>query len=198
MNETGIILSGKIVMEDNLAAGYEPCDIHYFYNTGASILLDEDFESASTFVLGGYDSIKPGRVLIDGTLYHKDASPEQFPWHTTNYCTEKRGENLYLAEVPKTYSVTYDANNSSTGSSMMCSDPNKYTSEDTVTIMDQEALFPLMGNIVNFGYNFAGWNTEPDGTGTDYAPGQETSLTGNLYLYAKWEEKEPVTLTYIP
>lgn len=197
MNETGIILSGNIVMEDNLSVGYEPCDIHYFFNTGASILLDEDFESDSTFVLGGYDCIKPGRVLIDGTLYHKDASPEQFLWHCPNYCTEKRGENLYLAEVPKTYYVSYDANNSSTGTSMMCSDPNKYTSEDTVTIMDQEALFPLMGNIVKFGHDFIGWNTEPDGTGTDYAPGQETSLTENLYLYAKWEAKEPVTLTYI-
>ncbi|MBD5220735.1 MAG: hypothetical protein HDS72_10985 [Bacteroidales bacterium] len=197
MNETGIILSGKIVMEDNLSVGYEPCDIHYFYNTGASILLDEDFESDSTFVLGGYDSIKPGRVLIDGTLYHKDASPEQFPWHCPNYCTEKRGENLYLAEVPKTYFVTYDVNNSPTGSSVMCSDPNLYTSEDTVTIMDQEALFPLLGNIVRFGYNFVGWNTEPDGTGTDYAPLQEINLTDNLYLYAKWEAKEPVTLTYI-
>ncbi len=197
MNETGIILSGNIVMEDNLSIGYEPCDIHYFYNTGASILLDEDFESTSTFVLGGFDSIKPGRVLIDGTLYHKNASTEQFIWHCPDYCTEKRGENLYLAEVPRTYSVSYDANNSPTGSSDMCSDPNKYTSKDTVTIMDQEALFPLMGNIVRFGYNFVGWNTEPDGTGTDYAPGQETSLTGNLYLYAKWEAKEPVTLTYI-
>ena len=197
MNETGIILSGNIVMEDNLSVGYEPCDIHYFFNTGASILLDEDFESDSTFVLGGYDSIKPGRVLIDGTLYHKDASPEQFPWHCPNYRTEKRGENLYLAEVPKTYYVSYDANNSSTGTSMMCSDPNKYTSEDTVTIMDQEALFPLMGNIVKFGHDFIGWNTEPDGTGTDYAPGQEINLTENLYLYAKWEAKEPVTLTYI-
>ena len=197
MNETGIILSGKIVMEDNLSAGYEPCDIHYFYNTGASILLDEDFESDSTFVLGGYDSIQPGRVLIDGILYHKDASPEQFPWHSPNYCTEKRGENLYLAEIPKTYFVTYDVNNNPDGASSMCSDPNKYTSEDTVTIMDQEALFPLLGNIVRFGYNFVGWNTEPDGTGTDYAPGQEINLTDNLYLYAKWEAKEPVTLTYI-
>lgn len=197
MNETGIILSGKIVMEDNLSIGYEPCDIHYFYNTGASILLDEDFESDSTFVLGGYDSIKPGRVLIDGTLYHKDASPEQFPWHCPNYCTEKRGENLYLAERPATYFVTYDVNNNPEGASDMCSDPNLYTSEDTVTIMDQEALFPLMGNIVRFGYNFVGWNTEPDGTGTDYAPGQEINLTDNLYLYAKWEAKEPVTLTYI-
>ncbi len=198
MNETGIILSGNIVMEDNLTLGVEPCDILFFYNTGASILLDEDFESGSTFVLGGFpDVIRPGRVLIDGAKYHKDASPEQFPWHCPDYCTEKRGENLYLAEAPKTYSVSYDANNSPTGSSVMCSDPNLYTSEDAVTIMDQEALFPLMGNIVKFGYNFVGWNTEPDGTGTDYAPGQETSLTGNLYLYAKWEAKEPVTLTYV-
>ena len=198
MNETGIILAGKIVMEDNLTLGVDPCDILFFYNTGASILLDEDFESDSTFVLGGFpDVVKPGRVLIGGVKYHKDASPEQFPWHTRDYCTEKRGENIYLAEVPKAYSVTYDANNSPTGASDMCSDPNLYTSEDTVAIMDQEALFPLMGNIVNFGYNFIGWNTEPDGTGTDYAPGQETSLTGNLYLYAKWEAKEPVTLTYI-
>ncbi len=197
MNETGIVLDGKIVMEDNHEVGLAPCDIFYFYNEGASILLDENFESDSVFVLGGYENIKPGRVLIDGTLYHKDASTEQFIWNTRSYCTEKRGENLYLAEVPKTYFVTYDANNSSTGSSIMCSDPNKYTSEDTVIIMDQAALFPLMGNIVKFGYDFDGWNTEADGTGTDYDPGQETNLTGNLYLYAKWKAKDPVTLTYI-
>jgi len=198
MNETGIILAGKIVMEDNLTLGVEPCDILFFYNTGASILLDKDFESDSTFVLGGFtDVIKPGRVLIDGVKYHKDADPEQFPWHCPNYCTEKRGENLYLAERPRTYFITYDVNNNPDGASDMCSDPNLYTSEDVVTIMGREELFPLMGNIVHFGYNFVGWNTEPDGTGTDYAPGQEISLTDNLYLYAKWEEKEPVTLTYI-
>ena len=197
MNETGIVLDGKIVMEDNHEVGLAPCDIFYFYNEGASILLDENFESDSVFVLGGYENIKPGRVLIDGTLYHKEASTEQFVWNTRSYCTEKRGENIYLAEVPKTYVVTYDANNSTAGSSIMCSDPNKYTSEDTVVIMDQAALFPLMGNIVKFGYDFDGWNTEADGTGTDYEPGQETNLTGNLYLYAKWKAKEPVTLTYI-
>lgn len=42
--------------------GLAPCDIFYSYNEGASILLDEDFESDSVFVLGGYDNIKPGRV----------------------------------------------------------------------------------------------------------------------------------------
>ena len=37
MNETGIILAGKTVMEDNLTLGVDPCDILFFYNTGASI-----------------------------------------------------------------------------------------------------------------------------------------------------------------
>ena len=198
-NETGIVLSGKIVMEDNLTAGVEPCDIHYFYNTGASILLDEDFESDSTFVLGGYDTIKPGRVLIDGRLYHKDASTEQFVWHTEEYCTEKRGENIYLAEVPKTYTVRYDANNDPAGTSIVGSDPNCYKSEDTAVIMDREALYSIMGHFINPGYELVGWNTEPDGTGSDYAEKQEINLTADLYLYAKWEVKKPdiVTITYI-
>ena len=153
MNETGIILSGNIVMEGNRAAGIVPCDILYFYNEGAPILLDEDFESDSLFVLGSNGNVKPGRVLIDGSLYHKDASTEQFVWHTRSYCTEKRDENIYLAEVPKTYFVTYDANNNPGGSSIMCTDPNKYTSEDTVAILGQEELLPLMGHLVYFGYD---------------------------------------------
>ncbi len=178
---------------------FRSCDIHYFYNTGASILLDEDFESDSTFVLGGYDTIKPGRVLIDGKLYHKNATIEQFVWHSQNYCTEKRGENIYLAEAPKTYTVRYDANNNPSGESIAVSDPDRYTSADTAVIMEREALYLIMGHFINPGYDLVGWNTEPDGTGTDYVEGQEISLTADLYLYAKWEEQKPatVTITYI-
>lgn len=197
-NETGIILYGNIVMEDNLAVGASPCDILFFYNTGASILLDESFESGSTFVLGGFpDVVKPGRVLVDGKLYGKDASPEQFPWHTKDFRTEKRGDNLYLAEVPKTYYIIYDANNTGNGQSSSCFDPDEYTSDDTAVIMDDLAVSAYMGTLANAGYDFAGWNTEADGTGTDYLPGQEISLTENLYLYAKWEAEKPVTITFI-
>ncbi len=197
-NETGIILYGNIVMEDNLAVGASPCDILFFYNTGVSILLDKSFESASTFVLGGFpDVVKPGRVLVDGKLYGKDASPEQFPWHTGDFRTEKRGDNLYLAEVPKTFYIIYDANNTGNGQSSSCFDPDEYTSDDTAVIMDDLAVSAYMGTLANAGYDFAGWNTEADGTGTDYLPGQEISLTENLYLYAKWEAKKPVTITFI-
>ena len=136
-------------------------------------------------------------MLIDGTLFGKEASPEQFPWHVKDYCTEKRGANLYLAEVPETYHIIYDANNAGNGESSNCFDPEEYTGGDTAVIMDDEAVSAYMGTLAKYGYDFAGWNTEPDGTGTDYTPGQEVSMTGNLYLYAKWEEKKPVTITFI-
>ncbi|MBO5978601.1 MAG: InlB B-repeat-containing protein, partial [Bacteroidales bacterium] len=36
------------------------------------------------------------------------------------------------------------------------------------------------------GYAFAGWNTQPDGTGTYYAGRQNVSLANNMTLYAQW------------
>jgi uncharacterized repeat protein (TIGR02543 family) len=48
-----------------------------------------------------------------------------------------------------------------------------------VTVLDS-------GTLVRTGYNFAGWNTTFDGTGTSYAIGATFSITGNTILYAKW------------
>ena len=38
------------------------------------------------------------------------------------------------------------------------------------------------------GYTFAGWNTAANGSGTAYADGASITPTGNLTLYAQWEE----------
>ena len=37
-------------------------------------------------------------------------------------------------------------------------------------------------------YQFTGWNTESDGSGTAYQPEDPVKLTGNLVLYAQWEK----------
>ena len=37
------------------------------------------------------------------------------------------------------------------------------------------------------GYAFAGWNTEPDGSGENYTDEQLVTNIGNITLYAKWE-----------
>ena len=36
------------------------------------------------------------------------------------------------------------------------------------------------------GYNFAGWNTAADGSGTSYAEGDPYNITSNVTLYAQW------------
>lgn len=45
------------------------------------------------------------------------------------------------------------------------------------------------------GYTFGGWNTETDGSGTNYANGATYSTNASDTLYAKWTEKT-ATLTY--
>ena len=37
---------------------------------------------------------------------------------------------------------------------------------------------------------FLGWNTEADGSGTKYTPGQRIDVKGNLTLFAQWEKPE--------
>ncbi|WP_274364705.1 leucine-rich repeat protein [Paenibacillus thermotolerans] len=46
------------------------------------------------------------------------------------------------------------------------------------------------GGLTKFGHSFAGWNTEPDGSGQTYAAGESYELqriNGDLTLYAVWE-----------
>lgn len=65
-----------------------------------------------------------------------------------------------------------------------------YTPGDTVTIPDQ---IPTRE-----GYNFIGWNTRPDGTGTSYQPGDSfIAEEGDLTLYAQWEEDNNPILIWI-
>lgn len=44
----------------------------------------------------------------------------------------------------------------------------------------------LAPNYYKTGYGFAGWNTAPDGTGTNYGPNQTITTTNGETLYAKW------------
>lgn len=39
-----------------------------------------------------------------------------------------------------------------------------------------------------YDYEFAGWNTKPDGSGISYADGQEIFISSNMTLYAQWKE----------
>ena len=54
-----------------------------------------------------------------------------------------------------------------------------YASGANVTVSDA-------GTLVKTGYTFNGWNTAPDGSGTDYTPTATITLTAPTILYAQW------------
>jgi uncharacterized protein (TIGR02145 family)/uncharacterized repeat protein (TIGR02543 family) len=77
------------------------------------------------------------------------------------------------------YSVIYDGNGNTSGSVPV--DANSYSKNETVTT---KAITDLARN----GYEFTGWNTKSDGTGTTYPAGTGTFTmqSANVTLYAQW------------
>ena len=76
------------------------------------------------------------------------------------------------------YTITF---NSNTGSGTMGSQSISY---NVATALNTNSF-------TKTGYIFAGWNTESDGTGTNYTNGQEVTNIGDTTLYAQWE-KAPI------
>ncbi|MCU6711948.1 InlB B-repeat-containing protein [Paenibacillus sp. J5C_2022] len=85
---------------------------------------------------------------------------------------------LYAQWTIDSYTVSYDGNGNDGG--IAPADVNgDYGSTVTVT--------GNTGNLVKTGYTFAGWNTEADGSGTSYTPGDAFMMgAGNVTLYAQW------------
>ena len=81
--------------------------------------------------------------------------------------------------VPSNYSVTYFGNTSTSGTPPVdASSP--YTGGTSVTILGNS------GFLAKIGYQFAGWNTAADGSGTNYVGGNTFTINANTTLYAQW------------
>ncbi|MCR8632200.1 S-layer homology domain-containing protein [Paenibacillus radicis (ex Xue et al. 2023)] len=93
----------------------------------------------------------------------------------------------YLQAIQKF--VTYDGNGSIGG--IAPTDSNSYSQGKTVNIYNNTVT------LVKTGYTFAGWNTEADGTGTNYSAGATFTMgTTDVTLYAKWTMNSTYTLRY--
>ena len=127
-----------------------------------------------------------------GTLFNQDSSSSS----TTNPVTTKllnggteltadKTITLYVNWIPNTYTVTYNGNGNTGGS----------TANSSHTYGTAKAL--TANGFTRTGYSFKGWNTKPDGSGTAYTNSQSVSnLTatngGTVTLYAQWT---PYTMT---
>lgn len=92
--------------------------------------------------------------------------------------------------IKRGYLVTYEANGA-TGGELPSSATPIYESGESATVATNT------GALVKTGYSFAGWNTQANGLGTNYASSGSATLTmgtTDVTLYAKWT-KTPVKAT---
>ncbi len=147
------------------------------------------FDDALGYTTGGELTVNGATTIT----YNSDGSITV----TTNGQSETYQSGFDLTQVcpigafgaPAAYYVTYSGNGNTGGSVPV--DSNEYQEGQTVTVLGNT------GSLVNAGYTFVGWNTEADGSGTTYTPGQQFIMgTANVTLYAVWTSNLTYAVTY--
>ena len=164
-------ITGGITVKRSLPDSADAAPIVTFIGeksyTGANleISLGNPAKTAGYLVQGNADSI--GKFsLAEGAL--TDTTLE----------AKAEGNNLKLIDNP-TYTVTYNGNGETSGTVPM--DSSSYTSGAEVTVLGNT------GYLKKDDHNFVGWNTQADGSGTDYAAGAGLTMgTADVTLYAQW------------
>ena len=128
------------------------------------------------YTFGGWYTSSDGGNTLSGTAYDFTSAV------TAN-------STLYAKWTAITYTIAYDANNSS-ASGATVSQSCTYGTEYTIAANG----FTLTG------YSFTGWNTVADGTGTSYAAGNiVTNLSATegttITLYAQWTANKIESIT---
>lgn len=83
--------------------------------------------------------------------------------------------DLYVRWSSQSYPISYDANEATDGTV-----PVSQSKPHGVNI----TIATDTGALIRTGYYFAGWNTQPDGSGTEYAPGNLYTIDSPIILYA--------------
>ena len=143
-----------------------------------------DVPTPTGYRIIGYDSTGYGTL--------EEITDEETEETTYSYTFGAGDGVLDAVTTPNTYQIAFDGNGSTSGSMS-----KKFASYGSY-IQLPSCTFKKTGK------SFAGWNTEPDGSGTMYANKEKVkNLTsvhgGTVTLYAQWEDKVyTVTLKYSP
>jgi uncharacterized repeat protein (TIGR02543 family) len=101
--------------------------------------------------------------------------------------TSNSSLTLYSLWGTNSYIVQYSPNSATSGSA-----PSSQTKTQDVDL----TLATNSGNLAKTDFYFAGWNTQSDGGGTDYAVGATFSSNTNITLYAKWSSSQTYTVSF--
>ena len=130
----------------------------------------------------------PGRIVVSNSYNEKGSVLEPKFTLTPKAGYFLRGGNKNSANdtdvvISKNYPVTYDCGTSPNPTGHF-SDGTNLDDED---VKEWGVDYELRTDKPTAtGYLFSGWNTEEDGSGDDYFPGDTYSENEALYLYAQW------------
>lgn len=174
-NEKTVIKSDKPIRELGLIGDQNP---GHSYTTTHT--LTNDSSGGTLTLAGGWSGYPYGGSAAAAVASSR--MPSRFdvdmtsPFHARSSIAI--GFHLPYAVLRK---LVYDSNG---GNGSM--DSRNQESGSTVTVADN--------GFTRDGYTFTGWNTSPNGTGTDYKPGDALTVTGDTTLYAQWKRVPETTL----
>jgi len=163
-----------------LASGNGPDYYNFDVNAGDAVQIywvsGGQYDTECAFAV--YYSDDPPNPAFDPSLGTTDSSrvlvSKQYnnPWGAVGNGTLMG--SFTGGEGTSRYTVDFDPNG---GSGTVPS--------QTVDIGEPITL-PSGSGLTKSGFNFDGWNTDPDGTGTNYNAGASYTPTASIILYAKW------------
>ena len=200
LQQSGVIFVGWNTADDGSGTSY--AEGATYYSTDANLTLYAEWKIPSTYTVT-YDANgafigsppddqtktegddltiadKPDGLTRSGYIFagwnaRDDGAGRDYDAGDT-YSTD--ADLTLYAEWIRGYTVTYDANGANSGSAP--TDQTK-THGTVLTLAENSGALDIDGYQA-----FAGWNTEPDGSGTSYAPGATYSDDADLMLYAEW------------
>lgn len=191
LGRSGYSLAGWSTRSDGSGAVYEPGDVYdgdeatNFYPVWSANSYTVSFDGT------GGSSPEELLVLFDGE-YGPLPLPERegynfVGWYADDHgghCIDDREEvsivgdhTLYAHWSLKQYAVTFDPNGADDGVTPAW----QYKTHGVPLVLSGNS-----GNLGQQGYEFAGWNSEADGSGSTYGAGDVYSINEELVLYAQW------------
>ncbi len=173
-SSTYYLSSNNVYKEADNTRYYQPWTYNNTKPTG--LINDSSFGMYKT----GYRFAKWGTSTTGGTLFDQDDVTIKPTDLNSSISSGDCTRTLYAQWTPNTYTIKFNGNGASSGSTAQMS-------------MTYDVAKSLTANgFTKSGYHFSGWNTKADGTGTSYYNKQSvknlTSTHGaTITLYAQWD-----------
>lgn len=127
----------------------------------------------------------------DELLQGKDASSLYLKNYYNRHLAVKKDNLIYdILGIPSaeerklTYRIEYDLNSGT------LIDPQKPIEDNNMYLLGQDAVVKSGENAQKEGYIFLGWSLNKNAKTADYKKSDIIKITGNITLYAVWQEKE--------